>query len=80
MFRILNKRYFSSNNKNYNELYKRINELQKEIDTLIQENNLNITPYKYMFSYPEKKINFNESEYIEEEKKIIIKNIKLLNS
>jgi hypothetical protein len=80
MFRILNKRYFSSNNKNYYKLYKRINELQKEIDTIIQENNLNITVYKYKFSYPEKKINFNENEYIKEEKKIIIENIKFLNS
>ncbi len=79
MFRILNKRYFSSNIKNHNELYKRINKLQKEIDLIIKENNLNITIHKYKFTYPEK-LNFNEKEYIEEEKKIITETNKFLNS
>ena len=76
MFRILNKRYLSSI-KNHNELYKRINELQKEIDLIIKENNLNITIHK--FTYPEK-LNFNEKEYVEEEKKIIKETNKFLNS
>ena len=80
MLRILNKRYFSSNIKNHSELHKRINELQKEIETIIQKNDLDITIYKYKFTYPEKKLNFNENEYIKEEKKIIIENIKFLNS
>jgi hypothetical protein len=80
MLRILNKRYFSSNIKNHIELHKRINELQKEIETIIQKNDLDITIYKYKFTYPEKKLNFNENEYIKEEKKIIIENIKFLNS
>ena len=34
----------------------------------------------YKFTYPEKNINFNEKEYIAEEKKIIIETNKFLNS